>query len=309
MSEAPERTGVSVVIVSWNVRGLLLRCLEALRPCGFEVIVADNASSDGTPGAVKAGFPGVTLLESRENLGFARACNLGAGRAAGEFLVFLNPDTEPRAGSLEKLVSFLAATPAAAAAGAKLLWPDGSYQESYRRHPGAFFSVLEILEFHYYFPGNPLRLASVYGGRPFSAPARVDWLVGAAFAVRRKTFEACGGFDERYFMYSEDADLCRRLGAAGGEVWFVPEAGVVHHKGRSSAQSGVRGADYYKSLCLYHRLHTGLAAALACRAALACACLLHLAVSCAKLPACADKSACLSKISARYELLKWSVGA
>lgn len=302
---------VSVIIVSWNVRDLLLSCIDSVCKMtaggDYEIIVVDNASSDGTAEAVKTRFPAVRLIESRENLGFARGCNLGAEKAGGRYFFFLNPDTELKKGALDNLLSFLESGREVAVAGAKLLWPDGSYQDSYRRFFGVLFSILEVFEFHYYFPKNGVYLHSLYDLEVFREPAEVDWVVGAAFAVRRESFEKAGGFDEKIFMYAEDADLCRRIAGAGGKIYFLPQAEVIHYKGKSSGLSNVRSVDYYKSLYYYHLKHSGSLKALLFRAALSFWSAFYVLAILLKLLFRRDAENGGVKISNKLTLLKWSL--
>lgn len=303
--------GISVIIVSWNVRDLLLRCINSVyaKTAGkdYEIIVVDNGSSDGTAEAVRSGFPQVRLIESRENPGFPKACNLGAANSRGRYLFFLNPDTELKEKALDNILAFMEENGEAAAAGAKLLWPDGSYQDSYRRFFGVLYSILEVFEFHYYFPKNSVYLNSLYGPEVFKEPAEVEWVVGAAFAVRREIFEKAGGFDDKIFMYAEDADLCRRIADLGGKIWFLPAAEVVHYKGKSSSLSNVRSVDYYKSLYYYHLKHSGGLKALLFRAALALWSVFYVFILITKLIFCRDKDNSRRKIINRVSLLIWSL--
>lgn len=303
--------GISVIIVSWNVRDLLIRCINSVygkTACkDYEIIVVDNSSSDGTAEAVKNRFPSVRLLESRENLGFPKACNLGAENSLGKYLFFLNPDTELKEKALDTIFSFMEMNGDAAVAGAKLLWPDGSYQDSYRRFFGVLFSILEVFQFHYYFPKNRAYLHSLYELEIFKEPAEVDWVVGAAFAVRRAVFEKAGGFDENIFMYAEDADLCRRIADMGGKIYFLPRAEVVHYRGKSSCLSNVRSVDYYKSRYYYHLKHSGSLQALLFRAALALWSVFYVLILFFKLIFCRDRKITGIKIMNSFSLLKWSL--
>lgn len=300
---------VSVVIVSWNVRDLLLRCIDSVyrttAASDYEVIVVDNASSDGTVETVKTRFPAVRLIDSPENLGFPKACNLGARNSRGKYIFFLNPDTELKEKALDKLCSFLENNGEAAAAGAKLLWPDGTYQDSYRRFFGVLFSILEVFEFHYYFPKNRAYLHSLYDLEVFKEPAEVDWVVGAAFAVRRDVFERIGGFDGKIFMYAEDTDLCRRIAGAGGKIYFFPRAEVIHYKAGSSRLSNVRSVDYYKSLYYYHLKHSGSLKAFFLLAALALWSAFYVLILLLKLLFIRDREGCRIKIMNKLSLLKW----
>lgn len=237
---------LSVIIVSWNVRQHLLRCLASLeRELGQleaepEVLVIDNASSDGSAEAVEDAFPWVRLVRSPHNRGYPAANNLGLSQAGGEFLLFLNPDTEVQPGSLEALLDFARRHPQGGVVGPQLLNPDGSVQSSRRRFPTLWTALLESTTLEYRWPRNPgvrhLRMLD----RPNGEAMRVDWVYGAAFLVRRSAAEAVGPLDEGYFIYSEELDWCRRMVDAGWEVWYCPAARVIHHEGQSSGQAVAR---------------------------------------------------------------------
>jgi len=204
--------GASVVIVNWNAGPALARCLESV-DCD-DVVVVDNASSDGSAAAAH-GRPGTRLLDAGANLGFAAGANLGAGASNGDPIVFLNPDAVLRPGALACLVEALAARPEAAIAGGGLAHEDGAWQ------PGAArFAPLA----HLLLDTTPGRLAA----RRRQAPYVVDWVYGTFMAVRRAPFTELGGFDADYFVYGEDMDLCDRARARGLSTLHVPAAVAVH---------------------------------------------------------------------------------
>jgi GT2 family glycosyltransferase len=228
---------ISIIIVSWNVRDLLRRCLASLpsAEAAVEVIVVDAASTDGTPGMVQAEFPAVRLLASADNLGYARGNNRGLAEARGRCLVILNPDTEVLPGALGVLGAYLEAHPRVGVAGPQLVWPDGTPQPTRRRFPSLALTFFESTWLQPLTPPGWLRRYYA-ADLPAGAPAEVDWLVGAALMVRREAYAQVGGFDEGFFMYSEELDWQRRMRAAGWAVAHVPAARVVHHEARSSAQ-------------------------------------------------------------------------
>lgn len=231
---------LSVIIVSWNVRRHLLRCLESLKPqidrLRAEVLVVDNASTDGTPAAVRSEHPWVELIESPSNLGFPAGNNLGLSHARGDLLFLLNPDTEVQPGCLEALLTFAGELPRAGVVGPQLLGPDGAVQSSRRRFPRLWTALLEGTSLEYKWPTNPgvRHLRMLDAGDQEAQP--VDWLYGAALLVRRAAAAEVGPMDEAYFMYSEELDWCRRIGDTGWEVWYCPQARVIHHQGQSSGQ-------------------------------------------------------------------------
>ena len=206
------RVGASVVIVNWNAGTALARCLESVE-CD-EVVVVDNASSDGSAAAV-TGRPGVRLLEAGANLGFAAGANLGASVAGGDPLVFVNPDARLRPGALAALVDALLARPDAAIAGGGLESEDGRWQPGAARFAPLAHLVLDT---------TLGRLAA----RRRRAPYAVDWVYGTFMAVRRAAFTRLGGFDAAYFLYGEDMDLCDRARALGLCTLHVPSAIAVH---------------------------------------------------------------------------------
>lgn len=228
---------LSVCIVSYNCRDLLANCLRSVYAhhgvSSFEVIVVDNASSDGTVEMLASEFPDVRLIASEENLGFARAMNLGMAQASGEVLVMLNPDTEVRPGALSHLVGFLRERPEAGAAGPRIEGPDGRLQYTCHVFPSVWLTLVAQLGLH-----RLLRATRTFGAYDMSwwdhaQPRRVDWLSGACLATRREVWEQVGPLDEGYFIYSEDVDWCWRLSQAGWERWYLPGATVVHHEAGS----------------------------------------------------------------------------
>ncbi len=228
---------LSVCIVSYNCRDLLANCLRSVYAhhgaSSLEVIVVDNASSDGTVEMLASEFPDVRLIASEENLGFARATNMAMAEARGDVLVMLNPDTEVRPGALGHLAGFLRQRPEAGAVGPRIEGPDGRLQYTCHVFPSVWLTLVAQLGLH-----RLLRSTRTFGAYDMSwwdhaQPRRVDWLSGACIATRREVWEQVGPLDEGYFMYSEDVDWCWRLSQAGWERWYLPGATVVHHEAGS----------------------------------------------------------------------------
>ncbi len=266
------RPDLSVVVVSRDVRDLLAACLESLHQIdnGFviETLVVDAASSDGSSAMVRQRFPAVRQLASRENLGFTRGNNWAIRLARGRHVMLLNPDTVVRPGALRALVTFLDAHPDVGVAAPKLVFPDGSVQSSRRRFPRPVTGFVESTVLERWLGRSRVVREYRLDDGPADAPQDVDWVVGAAMVVRREAFEQAGLLDERFFMYSEEVDLCRRIRAAGWRVVYVPDAVVVHHEGRSSEQNLVqRNLDFHESRFRYYRKHFGRAWSLALRLA------------------------------------------
>ncbi len=263
MSPTPD---VSVIVVAWNGRDILLRCLEALHrePQGvrFETIVVDNASSDGAPDAVARAFPAVILARNAFNRGFARAVNQGLARARGRVPVLLNPDTLPGPGLLERLVRYLDASPDAGLAGVQLLHEDGSLQNSIDNDPRLLTEIV---------PKGILRrcLPRRFPSKrtPFSGPTGVETVIGACMAIRREAMEQAGVLDEGYFLFLEETDWCGALRRAGWRVVHLPEARLIHLQGKSKdvAPAAVR-IEYLRSLFRYFRKNRGVAVWFALRA-------------------------------------------
>lgn len=227
---------LSIIIVSWNTRRDLLRCLASIwanpPACSFEVLVFDNASKDGTTEAVAAEYPQVHLMASSENLGFARANNRAAAIAQGQFWLLLNPDTIVHPGALDELVHHLVAQPHVAAAGPRLVNPDGSLQPSIERLPSLFREWWRLFHLDHVYP------VSQYGQAVLASrsPQQVEVLNGACLLLRADVVRPLGLFDEDYFVYSEEIDLCDRLGEAGWDLHWLPAAVVTHVVGRSTSQ-------------------------------------------------------------------------
>jgi GT2 family glycosyltransferase len=254
MTSAPD---LSIIIVSYNTRALLAECLASLRatlaPLTAQIVVVDNASSDGTAAMVAADFPDVTLIANATNRGFAAANNQGLSISTGQEVLFLNPDTRVLPGAVAEALAYLRANWDVGAVGVRLLNGDGTLQPSWRR----FYSFLGTLL------DNKLtaRLlgrsqGSLIDGLP-AAPTPVDWVIGAFLLVRRAALARVGGgFDERYFVYGEEIDLQYALRAAGWSVVFLPGPAIVHYGGQSAKQVKVAATLYdYHSRYLFVRKH------------------------------------------------------
>lgn len=234
---------LSIVIVSFQVQECLERCLQSLeRACdslAAQIIVVDNASSDGSLEMVRDNFPRVEWIANPDNRGFARANNQGLERAQGKYLLLLNPDTEIRDDSVDaltRMVEFMDAHPRAGVCGPSLFYPDGTRQHSAFRFPSLAQIYMDL------FPVNwRLRESRLNGRYPFAEyekgrPFQIDHPLGAALMVRRETAGQVGVLDEDYFIYAEEVDWCMRIKRAGWEIWCVPAAKIVHHEARSTRQ-------------------------------------------------------------------------
>ena len=250
---------ISIIVPNWNTRELLqdaLDSIEATRGAlAVETVVVDNASTDGSTEMVRGRGDGVRLVSNPTNLGFARAANLGAASTSGPYLLFLNSDARLMPGALDALGAVAAAQARAALVGAQLRNADGTFQASYAAFPtlGSEFLILSGIGRLLYGPHYPS-----YGPDDRTGPRTVDWVGGACLLVRRTAFAAVGGFDEGYFMYAEEVDLCARLRSAGWETWYQPAATVVH-LGRASTRHRptTSEAALYRSRVRFFRRHHG----------------------------------------------------
>jgi len=234
---------LSIIIVNWNVKELLQACLhslleaEAASPAlTVEIIVVDSASGDGSAQMVRDEFPQIQLIASDENLGYARGNNIGVAAGQGRYFFLLNPDTVVAPTALTELVRYLDDHPTVGAVGPQLRWPDGAVQSSRRRFPTVGSLFWESTLLGQWFPKNRhLRRYHCFDTEP-NQPQSVEWLVGAALLIRAETWQQVGPIDEKFFMYFEETDWCRRAAAAGWERYYLPSAQVVHYEGKSSEQ-------------------------------------------------------------------------
>ncbi len=261
----PASLDLSVILVSRDTRELTLRCLASVAASladtavTWEAILVDNASSDGTIAAVRDAFPAVRLIEAGGNRGFAVGNNLGLAVARGGALLLLNPDTEALGDALPTLLDTLRRDPALGVVGPALCYPDGTPQESRRRFPTPLTPFLESTLAQHYWRHNRVIERYFVADRPATARQDVDWLHGACLLVRHAALAQIGGFDEAYFMYSEELDLCARLRAHGWRVAYEPDAALIHHEGASSAQAVPRRhIDFNTSKVLFYRRRYGV---------------------------------------------------
>jgi GT2 family glycosyltransferase len=237
---SPSPCVLSICIVNWNTRELLRACLHSLyryppdEP--FEVIVVDNASTDGSAEMVRQAFPQVILIANSENRGYAHGNNQAIQRARGEFILLLNPDTEVQAGTLQRAIDFLQAHPEVGAIGAKQLFPDGRVQPSVRGFPTPRNLLFEVLGLARLCPHSRLFAAYRMHWFTYDRPMPVDQPMGTFLMVRRVVVEQVGLMDEAFPLFFNDVDWCYRIWQAGWQIWFVPEVQIVHHGGASTRQ-------------------------------------------------------------------------
>jgi hypothetical protein len=229
---------VSIIIVSFNTRDLLRDCLITLfREAGdlnYETFVIDNASKDGSAAMVAQEFPQVKLIQSEVNLGFAAANNLGFAQASGRYIVLLNSDAFLTPQALPNAVAYLDRDPQIGIGGARLIGRDGTWQPSARLFPSVLNDFLTLSGLATKYPHSRFfgRMDRTWADH--NQAAIVDWVPGAFSIIRRSVLEKIGYFDEQFFLYFEEVDLCRRVQAAGYTIWYWPDVTVIHLGGESS---------------------------------------------------------------------------
>lgn len=231
---------LSIIIVSWNTRELLRKCLKSIfdsnTPSSFEVFVIDNNSSDGSAIMVSGEFPQVKLIASQENLGFAKGNNLGINQATGDYLLLLNPDTVIASETINQSLRFMKSHPEAGAMGCRMVYPDGREQASVRRLPTIWPILLILLKVPKIFPN--LKSIKKYLAEDFdySQTQAVEQIMGAYMLLPKKVLTEVGLLDERFFTWFEEVDLCRRIKNAGYTIYYYCGTKIIHHGGQSFAQ-------------------------------------------------------------------------
>jgi N-acetylglucosaminyl-diphospho-decaprenol L-rhamnosyltransferase len=239
----------SILIVSYNTRELSLRCIGSLPP-EAEVIVFDNASSDGSAAAIRSSFPEVRVIESPANLGFSVGVNRSAALATQDKLLILNPDTELPSGTLARMEAALdRSDPHVWAMGFRQVDANGLFQLAVGPRPTLFAELLRRWVQRRLDRRNRLVARLIDGW--LSRRRRVPWVAASALLVRRGAFDRVNGFDERFFLFFEDIDFCLRLGAAGGCVVYEPGVTLIHHRGASARQAEGAARRAYRQSQLY----------------------------------------------------------
>jgi len=264
------RFEASVILVSYNTRDSLCACLDSLYAAigsrSIQVIVVDNNSRDGSADMVARRFPQVELIRSRTNLGFAAGNNVGFKRAYGRYVILLNPDTLLHKAAIDNAIANMDANPAAGLAGGRLLGRSGADEPSARLFPSLLNEVLVLSGLAARFPRSRFMGRFDRTWADPSEAASVDWVPGAFTVIRANALVKVGVFDERYFLYYEEVDLCRRFKEAGWQVWYWPDI-VIRHWGGESAKT-VEREDFtssgsqlvlwrMRSALLFYRKHHG----------------------------------------------------
>jgi GT2 family glycosyltransferase len=247
-----------VIVVNYNSGTLLRRNLESIRSYapGCRAIVVDNASSDGSQRVASLSEPGLRLVVNASNVGFAKAINQAMTLCDEPYVLLLNPDARLQRGALEALAAELDGHPECGIAAPRILDEDGGIQGSVRGDPNlltGLFGRSSLLT--RVFPASPLSKRNV-PRHPSNTSVEVDWVSGACMLCRRTALDMVRGFDERYFLYWEDADLCRRLRSRGITIRYVPASEVVHAGGQSSRTAqGLAIRAFHSSAYTYYATH------------------------------------------------------
>lgn len=240
----PTRTIVSVIIVNWNARDYLLQCLASLSKevCRYpmEIIVVDNASTDGSPEYVTAQYPEVRLIRNMENLGFAKANNMGISISSGKYICFINSDVKALPGCINRLIEYCEEYPECGMVGPRIIGADGLLQRSCRGFPSVWNMFCRAVALDRFFKDKKLFTSYALNNWPHDSLRAVDILSGCFWLVSRQALSEVGLLDEVFFIYGEDMDWCKRFWNKGWRVVYVPWAEAIHYGGASSSNSPVR---------------------------------------------------------------------
>lgn len=246
---------LSIVIVNYNTKTKAFACLDSiyrsdLAGVEFEVFLVDNNSSEEIETELKAKFPEVVFIQSGGNLGMGKGNNLGIRQSSGKFVLILNPDTEVKLDSIKIMIEYLKANEAAGLVGPKLLYPDGTQQISCYRFPKLFIPLLRRTFLGRFAKGyvDDYLMKNI----DLDKPQAVDWIQGSCLLIKKEVLDRVGLFDERFFMYLEDTDLCKRIASAGFRVVYLPTSEIIHHHGRGSAKTPWYLAPFLNRLSRVH---------------------------------------------------------
>lgn len=235
---------LSIIVASYNTKELLRKCLQSIydntREIAFEVIVVDDCSKDGSPEMVRECFPQATLICNPVNLRYAKTNNNGLKTAAGRYGLLLNSDVEVQPSAFDNLVNFMDAHPDAAAAGPKLINPDGSIQHCIRSFPGLMPMIFQSLNLHLLWPNNPITNKYYSTDFDYSKAQVVESIGTTSFIIRRSTWETYGMLDERFSLAFVDLAYCYMLKTHNQKIYYVPDAVVLHYGSQSINQNGIK---------------------------------------------------------------------
>ncbi|MFA5188354.1 MAG: glycosyltransferase family 2 protein [Patescibacteria group bacterium] len=254
---------LSIIIVSWNVKDLLRKCLQSIidktQGLEFEVFVVDNASKDASALMVASQFPQVNLIASNENLGFANANNLALEHTQGKYVLFLNPDTELIENSFKVMFDLMAQDEKIALSTCQLIYPDGTLQKNIKNNPNLCDQLLILLKLHHFFQTKCLNryLAKNF---IYEKEQEVKQIMGAFMFARTGVIKEIGGFDPDYFIWWEDLDLCMKIQDLGLKIIYTPKTKIIHHEAKSFAQqmSLEKQKRFNRGMAIYFKKHVGL---------------------------------------------------
>ncbi|OGY42410.1 MAG: hypothetical protein A2Y82_04685 [Candidatus Buchananbacteria bacterium RBG_13_36_9] len=254
---------LSIIIVSWNVKHLLHKCLlsiyEKTQDLDFEVFVVDNASKDNSAAMVATEFPQVNLIASNVNLGFAKANNLAFAQTRGKYVLFMNPDMELAENSFPQLIELMENDDKIALATCRLIYPDWSLQRNIKNNPGLCDQVLILLKLHHYLQPKCLKkyLAKDFD---YNKEQEVKQIMGAFVFSRGEIIKEINGWDEDYFIWWEDLDLCKRIQDLGYKIAYTPKTKIIHYEAKSFEQqrSLEKQKRFNRGMALYFLKHKGV---------------------------------------------------
>jgi len=252
---------LSIIIVNYNTSNLLKECIESIKNSAlnisYEIIVIDNNSFDNSIDLIKDKFQNLKIIINKINLGFARANNQGIKRSEGRYILLLNPDTVILPNSLKRMMEFMDNHPEAGVAGCKVLNPNGTLQLACRRSfPAPSVSFYRLTGLSRLFPKS--KTFARYNLTYYNPDVvqEVDAVSGSFMMIIRKAINEVGMLDEQFFMYGEELDLCFRMKEKGWKVYYVPDAEIIHYKGKSSQQRKRKAViDFHKAMYIFHKKH------------------------------------------------------
>ncbi|MFM2132864.1 MAG: hypothetical protein RL156_145 [Bacteroidota bacterium] len=262
-AQTPETPVVSIVIVNYNVREFLQQCLESIDRSAFdlpyEILVIDNNSHDQSVATLSPKFPNVRFIALSENIGFGRANNIGIKQAQGRYILLLNPDTLIQEDTIATMVRYMDENPAVGISGCKVLNANGTFQVQCRRgFPSPWVSFCKLFGLQVLFPRSPIFAQYNQTFRDENETYMIDAVIGAFMFCRREPLLAISGFDEDFFMYGEDLDLCYRMKQAGFATAYAPLTTIVHFKGESTRRSSINEVKwFYDAMEIFARKHYG----------------------------------------------------
>lgn len=252
---------VSIIIVSFKVKDFLKICLTSIyretKNLEFEVFVVENDSQDGSTEMVQSEFPQVQLLTNQKNIGFAKACNQAIKKSKGEYVLLLNPDTEIVNNAVFKTLEFMKQKKDAGIVGCQIQNEDGTLQTSVRRFPDLLSHIIILLKLHNFFPDFKSIKKYYMSDWPYNETKVVDQVMGAFYMIRREILKKIGLFDEHFYIWYEEVDLCKRALKAGWKTYFYVNAQITHQRGQSFSKRTklVKQLIFNRSLLYYFFKH------------------------------------------------------